>query len=57
MTLLLFLFGGSTVASTGTPAVATPVFGVCGPTVQNIFPVSTVISSYSAISKPTNLSF
>lgn len=54
MTLLLFVTGLTTHASTVTPPVSTLQFGVGGPTVQNIFPISTVISSYAPITFPTN---
>lgn len=52
MSLLLFLFGGSTIASSGTPA-ATTKFTVSGSQVQAKFPDLTVVSTYAPITRPT----
>lgn len=55
MTLLLFVTGLTTHASTfPPPPVSTLQFGVGGPTVQSIFPISTVVSSYAPVTFPTN---
>lgn len=52
VTLLFLLFGGSTIASTGTPA-PTLQFTVSGQFTQNVFPDLTVVSTYAAITRPT----
>lgn len=54
MTLLLFLTGLTTVASTGTSSgVTVGQFTVSGPTVQDIFPVTSVTYSYAPLTKRT----
>jgi hypothetical protein len=56
MTLLFFLTGLSTVTSSAPtpPSSGVVQFGMGGPGVVDIFPVSTVISSYAPVTKPTN---
>lgn len=54
MTLLLFLTGLTTVASTVTPPPTSPgQFTVSGPYVQDVFPVTSVEYSYAPLTKRT----
>lgn len=54
MTLLLLLFGGSTIASSGSSVVTSSAqFTVSGSQVWDKFPKATVVSSYAPITART----
>lgn len=53
MTLLLFLFGGSTIASTAVTPTSSGYFTVSGSQVWGKFPSTTVVSTYAEITART----
>lgn len=56
MTLMLLIGGFTTTATQPSTSAVTGNlrFEVGGNTVQNIFPISTIVSSYAPITQPTN---
>lgn len=55
MTLLLFVFGGSTIASSGSTAAVNPggLFAVSGGTVEDKFQVTSVSYTFAPTSRRT----